>query len=104
MDFKVRPATKLLLADDDVQQLELKALIMKRSGFKVLTASSPLHALSIMADTAAGQVDVAVLDYNMPEMNGCVLAEYLRRRYPDLKVILHSGAMDIPESELNRVD
>ena len=104
MDFEVRPVTKLLLVDDDVQQLKLKEIIMKRSGFTVLTASSPLDAISIMADTAAGEVDVAIFDYNMPDMNGCVLAECLRCRHPDLKIILHSGAVDIPDGELDSVD
>jgi hypothetical protein len=40
----------------------------------------------------------------MPVMNGCVLADYLKARYPDLKIILHSGLLDIPESEMSSVD
>jgi len=37
-------------------------------------------------------------------MNGCVLADYLRTRCPDLKIILHSGAVDIPETEMGSID
>ena len=46
---------------------------------------------------------MAILDYEMPMMNGCVLADYLKARYPDLKIILHSGLLDIPENEMNSI-
>jgi CheY-like chemotaxis protein len=49
-------------------------------------------------------VAVAVLDYEMPAMNGCLLADYLRARDPDLKIILHSGAVAIPEEQMTSVD
>lgn len=49
-------------------------------------------------------LDVAVLDYDMPVMNGCVLANRLRATYPELKIILYSGAIDIPENEMTSVD
>ncbi len=56
-----------------------------------------------MAQNCGREVDVAVIDYDMPVMNGCVLADYLRARYPNLKVILHSGSVDISESEMSNV-
>jgi CheY-like chemotaxis protein len=99
--------TTLLLVDDDVQQSELRALVLKRSGFTVLTANDPVTAISIMAEAAEHgdvAVNVAIVDYEMPVMNGCVLADYLRERYPELKIILHSGAPDIPESEMRSID
>jgi CheY-like chemotaxis protein len=104
VDLNLAIHTTLLLVDDDVQQLELRALVLKMSGFTVLTASSPVEAISIMAQHPAANVDVAILDYEMPGMNGCVLADYLRERYPELKIILHSGAPHIPESEMGSVD
>ncbi|MBV9609906.1 MAG: response regulator transcription factor [Acidobacteria bacterium] len=69
----------------------------------MLTAATPVEAISIMAQHA-GNVDLPLLDYEMPIMNGCVLADYLRDRYPEMKIILHSGADDIPASEMNSVD
>ena len=57
-----------------------------------------------MGQGVGRNVHVAVLDYEMPVMNGCVLADYFRERYPDLKIILHSGALDIPESEMTSID
>jgi CheY-like chemotaxis protein len=104
LDFKAAIDTNLLLVDDDVDQLELRALVLKMSGFTVLTAGSPVEAISMMAQHPTQKVDVAVLDYHMPVMNGCMLADYLRSRYPGLKIILHSAAVDIPKSQMSSVD
>ena len=45
-----------------------------------------------------------MIDYHMPVMNGCILAVYLKTRYPQMKVVLYSGAIDISEDELTSVD
>ena len=95
---------KILLVDDEAQPLELRAQIMKLHGFSVLTADDPVEAIAMMAEATIDKVEVAILDYNMPEMNGCVLAERLRSMCPDLKTILYSGAIDIPSREMTSVD
>ena len=82
VDFRRAINTTLLLVDDDIQQLELRALVLKMCGFSVITAAAPLEAISIMTQQPAFRADVAVLDYHMPVMNGCILAEYLRSRIP----------------------
>jgi CheY-like chemotaxis protein len=104
IDFKSAIHTTLLLVDDAIEQLELRALVLKMSGFTVLTAGGPLEAISIMRQDPGDTVDIAILDYHMPVMNGCILADYLRSRYPDLKIILYSAALDIPENEMSSVD
>jgi CheY-like chemotaxis protein len=104
VDFNVATHTTLLVVDDDICQLELRSLLLKMSGFTVLTAASPIEALSLLAQPPRCKVNVAILDYEMPMMNGCVLAGYLKACYPDLKIILHSGLLNIPESELGSVD
>lgn len=103
IDLKIALRTTLLLVDDDPDQLELRSLVLKMSGFTVLTASGPVEAIRIM-QRAGNTVDIAVFDYQMPVMNGCVLAGYLRTQYPELKIILYSAAVRIPDSELSSVD
>ena len=104
INLKVAVRTTLLLVDDDIQQLALLALTMKMSGFSVVTASSPIEAISLMNEHAFHKIDVAVIDYHMPVMNGCILAAYLKARYPELKIVLCSGAVDISEEEMMSVD
>ena len=72
-------------------------------GFSVLTACGPVEAMSIIA-AGTERIDVAVLDYCMPIMNGCVLADRLRSHCPELRIILHSGATDIPRRQMKSVD
>jgi DNA-binding NtrC family response regulator len=74
------------------------------SGFSVITAKSPIEAMSLTSEPIFGKTDVAVIDYHMALMNGCILAEYLKARYPEIKIVLYSGAFDISEEETGSVD
>jgi CheY-like chemotaxis protein len=94
---------RILLVDDDAQGLWLRAQVMKLCGFPVVTADGSIEALSLMAE-ATEKIDLAILDYDMPAMNGCDLADHLRSMYPRLKIILYSGAIDIPDNEMSSVD
>ena len=97
-------APKVLLVDDEVQQLQLRAKVMELCGFSVIAANGPNAAISELEAGTVAKTDVAVLDYNMPEMNGSALARRLRSTCPRLKIILHSGALDIPQSDMTSVD
>ncbi len=94
---------RVLLVDDEPLQLEVRAEVLKMCGFLVVTAPGPTEAMSIIA-AMTEKIDVAVLDYQMPIMNGCILADKLRSRRPEVKIILHSGAFDIPQQEMTSVD
>jgi CheY-like chemotaxis protein len=96
--------TTLLLVDDNIDQLELQSLVLTSSGFEVLTANCPVKAMSMIAQRNCEKIDIAVVDYHMPDMNGCALAEHLRKRHPALKIILYSAALEIPEDEMRSVD
>ena len=49
-------------------------------------------------------VNVVIVDYFMPEMNGRELAIEMRRIRPQAPIIMLSGAMDVPQETLNLVD
>jgi CheY-like chemotaxis protein len=96
-------AASVLLVDDEPLQLSLRAQVLEMNGFSVLTACGPLEALSLIVGTAK-RIDVAVLDYHMPIMNGCILADHLKSCRPEVKIILHSGAIAIPHGEMASVE
>jgi DNA-binding NtrC family response regulator len=98
------PTPTILLVDDEIPQLLLRAQVMSLRGFPVLTADNPSDAIFMMAEEALEKVELVVLDYNMPGINGCDLADLLKVMRPELKIILYSGATDVPRNEMTSID
>src|ERR1700730_4265604 len=94
------PAPRILLVDDEFEQLWLRAQVMRSLGLPVHTADNPSDAIILMAAEARGKVELVVLDYNMPGINGCDLADLLKVMRPELKIILYSAATDVPRNEM----
>jgi CheY-like chemotaxis protein len=63
--------------------------------------SSAKDALRQVTSDAA---DVAILDFDMPDIDGGLLASLLKQRCPTLPVILYSGNTQIPRSAQDCVD
>jgi len=103
-DFRIAVRTTVLLVDDDPLNVDTCALTLEMNGFSVVSATSPYEAISIMNENSQRKIDVAILDYHMPLMNGCILADYLKARYPELKIVLYSGSLDIREHEMSSID
>ena len=91
----------MLWVDDCRPLLDLYQKIFGDLGFEVQVTASPQEALDHLALNA---VDVAILDFEMPEMNGCVLAALIKERHPELPVILYSASSDIPLNARRWVD
>jgi DNA-binding response OmpR family regulator len=68
---------KILLVDDDLDLLSVTSFALRQSGFVVVQASNGIEALDAFE---AEQPDLAVLDINMPKMNGFDLAKRLREQ------------------------
>ena len=49
-------------------------------------------------------IDVVIVDYFMPTMNGQEVAMEMRRLRPQTPIILLTGAVDVPQQALKRVD
>jgi serine/threonine protein kinase len=83
----------VLCVDDDEAVLDLLRDILAGQGFNPVCFTSPDEAVQKLP---AIQPDVAVLDYNMPGMNGVQLCQGLRRvqGYHELAVLIVSGNAD----------
>ena len=100
--IQLRPYSKVILCiDDDEDVLECEKDFLETFGYTVLTAPSGGEGLELAYKHS---VDVVVVDYFMPEMTGHEVAVEVRRLKPQAKIILLSGAVDIPEQTLDRVD
>ncbi len=65
----------VLIADDEVDHLELLALALHRLGYDVVTAADSPTAL---ARLAAGGIDAALIDVRMPGTSGIELCRQIR--------------------------
>jgi len=86
---------QVLCVDDDLDTLKVRRLLLESEGYSVLTATSGEEALNLTSREPS--VDVVLLDYTMPGMNGDELAEQLRQKFPSLVVIAVSGVKELPE-------
>jgi CheY-like chemotaxis protein len=90
---------KILWVDDSSSLLSLYQAVFGSLGFEVVATSSPQDALK-----HAGDVDIAILDYDMPDMNGAALASLIKGSYRTLPVILYSGNSSISDGAHQWID
>lgn len=76
---------KLLIVDDEKRLRDFIRIFCESAGYEVITASGASEALTCFLDE---QVDVAVIDVMMPEMDGITLMKKLREQDPDLETII----------------
>jgi DNA-binding NtrC family response regulator len=80
---------KVLLADDDLDQLSTRSMLLERSGFETIGASDHVSA----ADLAASRKpECAVIDLRLPtEERGLWLIGELKRLDPTIHIIVLTG-------------
>jgi two-component system cell cycle sensor histidine kinase/response regulator CckA len=80
----------VLYVDDEEAIIFLMKRLLERQGFRVSGYTNPREAIAA-ARTNPGQFDLAVTDYNMPEMSGLAVARALREIRADMPVLMASG-------------
>jgi CheY-like chemotaxis protein len=88
----------ILVVDDDADNLELSAQVVRSLGCDALTASSSDEALALL-DTGT-HVDHVFSDVVMPKTSGLALARAARER--GLPVVLGTGYPDAAEEGTDR--
>jgi len=91
----------LLCIDDNQSSLNICKIVLEDVGYKVSTASSAREGLEIFASHV---IDAVIVDYQMPEMNGELVAAEMRRTKPRVPILMLSGWASLPESALQLVD
>jgi CheY-like chemotaxis protein len=94
------PKHTLLLVDDEPEILDGLRRTLRNEGYRLLTTTSPLEAIEILA---RGGVDLLLSDIDMPEMSGIDLVARVRRDHPDVVRLLLTGDASL-ESALTAIN
>jgi len=96
-----RAKARILCIDDHWSGLMGRKLLLENSGYEVLEASGGDEGLRLFRSHA---VDAVVVDYQMPGMNGDVVAAKMKRINARVPIMLLSAYGPLPKSKLSSVD
>jgi CheY-like chemotaxis protein len=82
----------VLVVDDDPSVLDCYKKLLSRAGYRTWTESDPRRVLADRREV--GDVDLLLIDYKMPEMDGLTLLAELRRREVRARCILVSAFLN----------
>jgi len=82
-------AEVVLVVEDEARVREMSAEALRELGYVVHTAASGEEALEVF--DRVGRIDILFTDIVMPGMTGRQLADALRERVPDLRVLYTTG-------------
>jgi CheY-like chemotaxis protein len=91
----------ILCVDDEATGLSIRKMTLESQGYRVITAENGADGLAIFS---AEPVDLVVLDYKMPGMNGDVVAQRMKQLKPSIPILMLSAYLDLPSETLALVD
>jgi DNA-binding NtrC family response regulator len=89
MQSTANSVCKVLIVDDDIDLSHVWRDILSLAGFDVLTSNSGLKGLDTIR--YGGDIDVVLLDHNMPTLDGTHTLEHLKTQFPNVKAIGITG-------------
>jgi response regulator RpfG family c-di-GMP phosphodiesterase len=96
-----RPKATILCIDDHWNGLIGRKMLLESDGYRVLDASGGAEGLKLFL---TNDVDAVVLDYQMPGMNGDVVAAKMKRAKSHVPIMLLSAFGPLPKKKLEAVD
>ena len=108
-EVKTEPMTKMesvpprtvLCVDDERIGLRVRKIMLESRGYVVLTANDGAEGLKVFEQN---EVDVVILDYYMPGLNGGDVASEMRRRRPGVPIVFLSAYFSLPPEALELAD
>ncbi len=90
----VQPIWKIVLIDDEEDIREVMAIALQDAGYTVGTAADGMAGLLLCDDISP---QIVITDIRMPGINGLQVLETLKKKYPDIEVIVATafGEMDL---------
>ena len=82
----------VLVVDDDEFVREITCQMLQQLGYRVLQAGSGGAALELLA--GRHKIDLLIVDFAMPGMNGIELAKLAAGKWPQLPILMATGFAD----------
>lgn len=89
MDYNWNNFTTLIAEDDPLNYRYIELLLSRRTGINILWAKDGLEASRILTDE--NEIDIVLLDLQLPEIDGLQTLEYIRHINPELPVIIQTA-------------
>jgi len=83
-------AGTVLLVDDELMIRQLGDRILKKAGYRVIVASDGAEGVEIYRQRA-DEIDVTILDMNMPGMDGVETMARLQSEFPNINILISTG-------------
>jgi len=80
----------VFLIDDDDMIADVSEMILKNSGYDVVSAKSGKEAIEVYKENHS-RIDMVILDMILPDMDGGDTYDRLKEINPGIKVLLASG-------------
>jgi two-component system chemotaxis response regulator CheY len=92
---------RVLVVDDQVYVRQAVSLVLSRAGYEVVEAEDGGKAIRLMAeDNNGSRVDTIICDLQMPTVDGNEAITQFKRHYPDVPIIIMTGAPDFILTEI----
>lgn len=93
MNEKTNPLNPILIIDDELSILLAVDTTLQLAGFNnIITCQDSREVNQIMQNQ---NIEAVLLDLNMPYVDGETLLDRIRQEYPDIPVIIVTGALDV---------
>ncbi len=84
----VSETLRLLIVDDDEEQLRMVRRLMRLEGFEVITTAASIGSSNIVRSQ---RPDAILLDVHIPALSGDKLLPLLRQAHPQTRIFLYSA-------------
>ena len=99
---KVRTTHRVLLCiDDDETQVLMQRALLHSKGYDVVVATGGRDGLAAFGNH---HVDLVVVDYRMPDLDGGTVARKLKEKNPNIPIVMFTGVDNISPDALKAVN
>jgi CheY-like chemotaxis protein len=100
--YRLKKASNILIVDDDVPALNMLKEAVLQMGFNAIAESHSSKVMELIEDI---QIDLAIVDLEMPEMNGYELIKLIKsnNKFANLPIIIYTGKENYQE-DLDKID